>query len=152
MNDNLLLMTDSYKASHHLQYPPGTLFVSSYIESRGGKWDKAVFFGLQMFIDQYLTKPITVSDIDEAEAVWELHGEPFNRANWMHIIDQHDGYLPISIQAVPEGTLVENHNVLVQVVNTDPHVPWLTSFLETILLRAVWYPTTVATNSYASSR
>ncbi len=37
--------------------------------------------------------------------------------------------------------------MLVTVVNTDPRAYWLTSFLETSLLRAVWYPTTVATNS-----
>lgn len=34
INNNLLLMTDSYKSSHWLQYPEGTEYVSSYIESR----------------------------------------------------------------------------------------------------------------------
>ena len=37
---------------------------------------------------------------------------------------------------------------MVQVINTDPRVPWLTSYIETALLRAIWYPTTVATISY----
>jgi len=36
----------------------------------------------------------------------------------------------------------------VTVVNTDPRFYWLTSYLETSLLRAVWYPTTVATLSF----
>ena len=31
---NLILNTDSYKVSHFAQYPAGTTFVSSYIESR----------------------------------------------------------------------------------------------------------------------
>lgn len=152
MNTNLLLMTDSYKASHWLQYRPEIEYVSSYIESRGGKWDAAVFFGLQMFLKEYLTKPISLEDIDEAEAFWAAHGEPFNRAGWMHILNEHDGYLPIRIQAIPEGNVVPNSNVLVQLINTDPKVPWITSFVETPLLRAVWYPTTVATNSYACKR
>jgi nicotinamide phosphoribosyltransferase len=34
------------------------------------------------------------------------------------------------------------------ILNTDSRVPWLTSYLETALLRAIWYPTTVATYSY----
>ena len=34
--------------------------------------------------------------------------------------------------------------------NTDKNCAWLTSFLETPTLRAIWYPTTVATNSYES--
>jgi len=36
---------------------------------------------------------------------------------------------------------------LVQVKNNDPELPWLTTYIETALLRAIWYPTTVATRS-----
>lgn len=152
MTTNLLLMTDSYKASHFLQYPKGTTFVSSYIEARGGKWPVTVFFGLQMFLKEYLSNPISLGDINEAEEVWTAHGEPFNREGWMHILNEHEGYLPVRIEAVPEGSVVPVGNVLVQISNTDPMVPWLTSFLETALLRAVWYPTTVATNSYMAKK
>lgn len=145
--NNIILMTDSYKASHYLQYPPGTEYVSSYGESRGSDrgWKKAMMAGLQMLLKGVLSKPITQEDIDEAEAIWTAHGEPFNREGWMHILNEHGGYLPVRIEAVPEGTVVENGNVLFQVVNTDPKVPWLTSYLETVILRAVWFPTTVAT-------
>jgi nicotinamide phosphoribosyltransferase len=145
-------MTDSYKASHYLQYPPDTEYVSSYIESRGGKWSHVLFFGLQMFIKEYLTKPITQEMIEEAAEFWAAHGEPFNREGWEHILHTHKGFLPLEIKAVPEGTIVPVSNVLVQVVNTDPKCFWLTSFIETALLRAVWYPSTVATNSYACKR
>lgn len=149
-HQNILLTTDSYKASHYLQYPPGTEYISAYIESRGGTWDRTVFFGLQMFLKDYLLTPITMGMIDEAEAFWTAHGEPFNRDGWMRILNKHNGFLPLSIQAVAEGTVLPTQNVLVQVVNTDPELAWLTSFMETALLRAVWYPTTVATNSFMS--
>lgn len=148
MLNNLILNTDSYKASHFLQYPQGTTHVSSYIESRGGAHDRAVFFGLQAFIKEYLLKPITATDIDEAEAVLTAHGLPFHRAGWDHILKQHDGLLPIEIEALPEGSVLPVRNALVQIVNTDPACYWLTSYLETALLRAVWYPTTVATLSW----
>lgn len=146
---NLLLNTDSYKASHWLQYPPKTETVFSYIESRGGKYDKTVFFGLQMFLKEYLTKPITMEMIDEAELFWQAHGEPFNREGWEYILREHDGYLPLRISAVAEGTVVPTRNVLVTVENTDPECYWLTSYVETSLLRAVWYGTTVCTNSWS---
>lgn len=152
MFNNLLLNTDSYKTSHYLQYPPGTEYVYSYIEPRGGKWDDVLFFGLQMFIKEYLTKPITQEMIDEAEEFWAAHGEPFHKEGWQYILDHHKGFLPLSIKAVREGSVVPNHNVLVTVVNTDPKCFWLTSFMETTLLRAVWYPTTVATNSFQCKR
>jgi nicotinamide phosphoribosyltransferase len=148
MTYNILLDTDSYKSSHWLQYPAGTEYVYSYIESRGGRWDKTVFFGLQMFLKEYLTKPITMEMIDEADEFWSAHGEPFYREGWEYILKAHNGKLPVSISAVMEGSVVPTHNVLATIVNTDPKCFWLTSFLETALLRAVWYPTTVATNSF----
>jgi nicotinamide phosphoribosyltransferase len=144
---NLILNTDSYKMCHYLQYPQGAEFVSSYIESRGGAYRETVFFGLQMFLKQYLTKPISLDDIDEAEAICVAHGVPFNREGWLYILNQHQGYLPLEIEAVAEGTQVPTGNVLVQVINIDPKCAWLTSYIETALLRAIWYPTTVATVS-----
>lgn len=149
---NIILNSDSYKYSQWNQYPPGTSTVYSYIESRGGKWDATVFFGLQAFLKEYLARPITQADIDEAEAIITAHGEPFNRAGWEYILKTYGGKLPVVIKAVPEGTVVPIKNVLVTIENTDPQCWWLTSFLETALLRAVWYPTTVATNSYESKK
>lgn len=148
MNNNIILNADSYKASHFLQYPPETTQVSSYIEARGGQFKQAVFFGLQMFIKEYLTKAITHNDVDEALAIFEAHGVPFNENGWRYIVDKHNGYLPIEIEALPEGTIVPVKNAMVQVINTDPKCAWLTSYVETGLLRAVWYPTTVATVSW----
>lgn len=146
--DNLLLNTDSYKCSHWAQYPPGTEYVSSYIESRGGRWSRTVFYGLQIFLKKYLSKPITKKDINEAEVFWKAHGEPFKRELWDYILEKYEGRLPIRIQAAPEGLVIPTGNVLVQIVNTDPQCFWLPGFLETALLRAVWYPTAIATNSY----
>jgi nicotinamide phosphoribosyltransferase len=145
--DSILFNTDSYKPSMFLQYPPNTTGVYSYIESRGGRFNKTVVFGLQGFIKKYLTKPITQAEIDAADEIWTAHGEPFNRAGWEYILKKHKGFLPLVIKAVPEGSIVPTGNVLVTVENTDPNVPWLTTWVETPLLRAIWYPTTVATQS-----
>jgi len=145
---NILLNTDSYKVSMFKQYPVGTTGVYSYIESRGGRYDRTVFFGLQAFIKEYLLDPITQADIDIADEILTAHGEPFNRAGWQYILDKHNGYLPVVIRAVPEGTVVPVRNVLATIENTDPECFWLTTYLETALLRAVWYPTTVATQSW----
>jgi nicotinamide phosphoribosyltransferase len=144
---NILLNTDSYKVSMFKQYPVGTTGVYSYIESRGGRYDSTVFFGIQAFIKEYLLEPIKQADIDIAEEILTAHGEPFNRAGWQYILDKHDGYLPVVIRAVPEGTVVPVRNVLATIENTDPECYWLTTYLETAILRAIWYPTTVATQS-----
>ena len=107
-----------------------------------------MFVGLQAFIRDYLMRPITLEDIDEAEATEREQGMHFNRENWMGILNDHGGYLPVEIEAVPEGTVLPPRNVLVQLINTDPKYFWATSFFETALLRAVWYPTTIGTLSW----
>jgi nicotinic acid phosphoribosyltransferase len=93
-----------------------------------------------------------MEDIDIAEAIIQAHGEPFYRGGWEYIVKKHGGHLPVRIKAVPEGTVVPVKNVLLTIENTDPNCYWLTSFLETALLRAIWYPTTVASNSYNSKK
>lgn len=152
INKSIITNTDSYKFSQYNQYPEGTTNVYSYIESRGGTWKQTVFFGLQIFLKEYLSNPITQADIDFAEVLATAHGEPFYRKGWEYILQQHGGNLPLRIKAVPEGSIVPVKNVLATVENTDPNCAWLTSYVETALLRAVWYPTTVATNSYESKR
>lgn len=148
---NCLLNTDSYKASHWLQYPPGTEATFFYVESRGGEYERTLFFGLQSILKEYLAQPVTVAMIDAAKAFFAAHGEPFNEAGWRHIVEAHDGRLPVRIRAVPEGTVVPTHQALMTVESTDPHCFWLPSYLETLLLR-VWYPTTVATISWHVKR
>lgn len=148
MTDNLILKVDSYKFCHSKCLPPGTEYISSYIESRGGRFEKTVWFGLQMYLKSYLQKPIARHDIDEAEEVVTAHGLPFNRAGWELILDKHGGFLPLRIKAAPEGSVIDTHNVLLTAENTDSCLPWLTGFVETSLMRGVWYPTTVATVSY----
>jgi len=145
---NMILNTDSYKISHWLQYPPDTKQVSAYIESRGGRFNRTVFFGLQMFLKEYMMydKFLKADDIIEAEDFLSAHGEPFNKKGFIDLMAL--GYWPVLIQAVPEGTIVPTGNVLVQITNTHPDFFWLPSFLETALLRGVWYPTTVCTLSW----
>ncbi len=145
--DNLILNSDSYKASHWLQYPPDTDATFFYLVSRGGLHDRTLFFGLEGILKRYLARPISTADIDEAREVLTAHGEPFNEAGWRHILDRHGGLMPVRIRAVPEGSVVPTHQALMTVESTDPAVFWLPSYLETLLLR-VWYPITVATVSW----
>jgi nicotinamide phosphoribosyltransferase len=146
---NIILATDSYKHSHFLQYPPEARIISAYAEARTNDFsDRLLFFGLQPYLLGLLSAPVTAGDIAEAEEICAGHGVPFNRAGWDAILTRHGGFLPIEIKALPEGMIVPSGVPLIQVENTDPAMPWLTTFIETALLRAIWYPTTVATLSW----
>jgi nicotinamide phosphoribosyltransferase len=148
--ENIILLADAYKYSHHKLYIPGTEYIYSYLESRGGKFEETVFYGLQYLLMEYLQGAvITKEKIDEAEAtLLEVFGrnDIFDRSKFEYIIEKHGGRLPVRIKAVPEGTVTSVKNVLMTIENTDPNCFWLTNFLETLLMQ-VWYPCTVATLS-----
>jgi nicotinamide phosphoribosyltransferase len=120
----------------------------SYVESRGGDYSSTLFFGLQYYLKEYLSHRITVEEVEKAKTFFAAHGEPFNYEGWLYIAKDLQGKLPVRIRAVPEGTIVPTHNILVSIESTDPKVFWIVSWLETSLLRSVWYPTTVATRSH----
>ena len=149
-SQNLILLADAYKYSHYKLYYPGTSKIYSYLESRGGKFQEVVFFGLQYFLKSYLSGVvITLEDIDEAEEVLEgVFGrtDVFDRSKFEYIVNRHGGKLPVRIKAVPEGTVVPYKNVMMTIESTDPECFWLSNFLETLLMQ-IWYPCTVATLS-----
>jgi nicotinamide phosphoribosyltransferase len=149
---NLILRTDSYKLSHWRQLPPGTTHLYSYLESRGGAYSHTVFFGLQGILMKHLVGKVLLPEhIDEAYEFARHHfgdASIFNLAGFRRLYDKHQGRLPVSIRSVPEGYIVPTGNVLMTIENTDPEFPWLTNYLETVLLQ-LWYPITVATTSLA---
>lgn len=150
MLDNIIKQTDSYKPSHGNLYVPRTSKIHSYCESRGGKYPKTVFFGLQYYLMKYLAGvQVTAEKIEAADRFWTAHLGPgvFDRSKWEYILKTHDGKLPIRIEALPEGFVSPVSTALFNIENTDPHCFWLTNHCETLLMKT-WYPITIATQSY----
>lgn len=147
--DSVILDTDSYKFSHPAQYPPGTEHVFAYVEPRRafGEIEEIVFFGLQPELAKLAGVVVTAEMVDEAESFIAKHGLKLDVKGWRHIVDVHGGRLPVRIDALPEGTVSRHSVPQMRIVNTDPAVPWITTFLETRLLRSVWYGSTVASVS-----
>lgn len=152
MQGALPLKTDTYKNGHWRQYPEGTENVYSYWTSRGGQWRSWVFFGLQYYLKEYLTRQVTMADFERAKRrVDQLHGMPtFNERGWAKVIEKYNGFMPVRIRAVPEGTLLQSQTTAMTIESvdpTDPDIAWCTNYLET-LLSMLWYPSSVATRSF----
>ena len=94
MNDTktLLFITIfhfNFQITHHLQYPENTTHVYSYFESRGGKFQSTVFFGLQYILKRWLVgNVLTEEQINEASALMKLHfgKDVFNEEGWRYIL------------------------------------------------------------------
>lgn len=149
MKTNLLLLTDVYKMGHMEQYPPGTTKVYSYLCARKDtKYSEMVFYGLQYFLERYLSQPITVGDAKEfLEYRRKILGDHASNDVVRKIKALGElGYLPLQIKAVEEGTVLAPKNALMTITNTHPDFAWVVGFVESLLLK-VWNTCTVATYS-----
>lgn len=150
MDDNFIVMSDSYKQTHHLLLPDGLEEAYAYLEARGGEMPYSVLFGLQFYLKRYLAGVrITPEKIEEARQMNIKHFgfDCFNADMWNYIWEKHGGILPLEIKAVPEGTPVAIKNVMLTIRNTDKEsgmLGALPNITETLLLK-LWAPNTVAT-------
>lgn len=154
---NITIDTDSYKVSHHRQYPFPTDYLSFYMEARRmpEKWTTGglngttpmplIMYGYNHIL-RILEHQTTMDEVMFADEYWRSQNMPFYLEGWKRLVEKHDGRLPLRITAVPEGTKVPHLNVVMQMMNTDPEFFWLPGWCETKLMRT-WYPTTVCTLS-----
>lgn len=153
--NNIICDTDSYKVSHPEQYRPGTEAYFGYVSARLAPRSvdpisETEFFGLQILLNEVLSKPFTQADIDEADEFFTEHvpDVKFPRAGFEHILKKYDGYMPVTIKAVPEGMIVPEGHVLMTIESVrDPACFWIGGWIESMILSDVWYMSTVATNS-----
>ena len=149
-----LVKTDSYKASHFSMYPE-CQEMTAYIEARkpfrGGEDARIVHLGAQYFVDKYLSDPITHQDIEEAVAFYATHNVagtpyPFPEDLFRKVVDEHNGYFPIKVRALPEGTVVYAKTPQLTITASGEFAR-LVTFMETAALSCIWYMSTVATHS-----
>lgn len=162
---NPLFVADFYKCVNRNFYPSNTTLVYSNYTARSDKhvnickdmWTgQVVFFGLQYYIKKFLIDQFHNGFFNRPEG--EAVGEYARRMDTClgpgavttdHIRALHRlGYLPISIQALPEGTLCPIGVPMLTIYNTKPEYFWLTNYLETSLSSYLWPMITAATTAY----
>jgi nicotinamide phosphoribosyltransferase len=147
--ENPLLATDVYKMGHMEQYAPGTEKVYSYLVARSDKhFSEAVFFGLQYYLEEYLSVPLEPWMADEflnmRRHILGVESSPEVEKKIRSLCAL--GYWPLEIKAVPEGKVVPVKNVLMTLTNTISGFGWAVGFLESLIIKE-WYPTTTASCS-----
>ncbi|KAJ1513789.1 hypothetical protein HMI54_014679 [Coelomomyces lativittatus] len=147
------LLTDSYKLCHFELYPEAKE-MCAYGEFRSGFENdvtdtRMIFFGLRYILETYICKPWTYIDLIQTENFLSQHylGQkyPFPKHLFEKMIKENQGYFPVRIEALKEGSIVYPHVPLFQITTKDEYAP-LVTYLETLLCM-VWYPSTVATLS-----
>lgn len=150
------ILCDFYKISHRAMYPQGTEVVYSTWTPRASRMkdvDHVVWFGGQAFYQEYLVELFNEHFFNrpKAEVIAEyVRVIKFTLGDQnpetQHLEDLHDlGYLPLSIRALPEGTVVPLRVPVMTIQNTNPKFFWLTNFVESLASSELWQPSTSAT-------
>ena len=160
MKMNPFLLTDFYKLTHILQYRPELRELVSYLTPRGSRLkgvNKVVFFGLSAYVHSYIVQNFRENFFRrnfeycecEIREVLELglgYTDEMIDKTIEHFKALHDlGYLPVEINAVPEGTLVPMGVPCLEIKSTNPDFFWVGQALEASLSAAIWHPMVSAT-------
>lgn len=150
----LAVLADSYKATHSQMYQEADV-MTAYAELRtpynkDHSDSRFIAFGLRYIIESYVQIQWTEQDVQQAECFFSTHNVgntpyPFPKDLFLKFIKENNGYFPVIIQALPEGTVANIHTPVFQ-ITAEGEYSRLVTFLETILTQ-MWYPTTVATLS-----
>ena len=156
---NPLLLIDFYKSTHHEQYPKGLTRMVSYYTPRMSRLkdtDRVTLFGLQAFIKEYLIDGFNEAFFNrpENEVVKEYErvldatlgkgAYDSDKIRSLHKL----GYLPLKIQAVPEGTRTKIGSPQIEISNTHPDFVWLVNTIETMLSCTMWHTQVCAEVGY----
>lgn len=147
---SLICHTDSYKFSHPFAYPDDILGMTSYGEARVSKDTVVVPFGQQILAKRFLNQTIDMADVDAAEifSIGHFGRKLFDRAAWEKVVRVYGGKLPLIIRSVPEGTVMRGGQPIYSVTVLDEELFWMSAAFETMIQRAIWYPTTIVTQDY----
>lgn len=153
------LLCDFYKLSHKKMYPVGTESVYSTWTPRTSRVkgvNNVVVAGLQKFNKSFLIDFFNTNFFGRSkeEVVAEYTRVLKNTLGVQdpdssHIEELHDlGYLPLSIKALPEGTVVPVRTPIMTIQNTNPRFFWLTNYIETLASCELWQASTSATLAF----
>ena len=159
INPLILLDTDTYKMGHPRMYPDGATELRAYFTCRGPLFqhdERIVFYGMRYLFDTVLSRRITQNDIDEADAWLQQHGVAntpmeWPRDLWQKVVDDYEGYIPVEVRALREGTVVHPQIPCFEIIAKKgdldgDNFQYLVTYLETALMR-IWSPMVTATKS-----
>lgn len=137
----LALLTDSYKTTHVYLYPDCNKmtaygeFRSSYNKDKEDT--RLVFFGIRYIIENYIHVKHTVESVEQADQFFQTHNAggtpfPFPKDLFLKFINENDGYFPVVIKALPEGSVIYPHIPVFQITAQNEYAR-LVTYLETVL-------------------
>ncbi|EJW13913.1 nicotinamide phosphoribosyltransferase domain-containing protein [Paenibacillus alvei] len=143
LRSNPIMLTDAYNLSHQ-RLKINTDWEVSHMYNRS---KPMLLFGLLEIANNILKTQITIEMIDQAEAQANRMGLIFPRELWVRVVNECDGWIPIEIQTLPEGTWCPVGTPFAQIRNTIRGFGELVTWFEGEWMHG-YFPSTAATQAY----
>ncbi len=145
---NPVLLTDVYNLCHQ-DFKINTDLEVSHIYNRNSPM---ILYGLNKTIEYVFDKmQITYDNIREAERYASEMNVWFPSELFYTIVDDLNGYMPVNIQAIPDGNWVPRGTPFCQIRNTVKGFGECVTWWEAMLIHA-WFPSACATQAFYMRR
>lgn len=140
---NPIMLTDAYNLSHqHLKV--NTDWEVSHIYNRK---EGMILYGFSEIVESVLNIQLTHEMVDEAVMKARKMGLTFPTELFRRVVDEFNGYMPILVECLPEGTWVPKGTPFAQIRNTAKGFGELVTWLEGIFLHSA-FPCGAATEAF----
>lgn len=131
---NEIFKTDMYVYSHPFLLPPAAKsdIQVAHLYNRS---KPMILMGFNRLVRETMRKKITIEMINEAEPKIIAGGLPFDRNLWERVVYECNGYLPLKIEALPDGTYCPKGTPFCQITSTKPDFGSLVEFVEARLMK-----------------
>lgn len=82
---------------------------------------RIVWYGIRYVVENFVARQWTMKDVEDADAFYATHqapmytAYPYPRELFEKFIMENNGYMPVKVQALPEGTAIAPHVPVFQV-------------------------------------
>jgi nicotinamide phosphoribosyltransferase len=145
---NPVLLTDCYNLCHQA-FKVNTDWEVSHIYNRNAPM---ILYGLNKIIaNVFDNMRITTDHVGEAERYANEMNLWFPSELFYSIVDDLDGYMPVRIQAIPDGNWIPRGTPFCQIRNTVVGFGECVTWWEAMLMHA-WFPSACATEAFHMRR
>ncbi|MBD3921287.1 DUF5598 domain-containing protein [Paenibacillus sp. PR3] len=147
LRNNPLLLTDSYNLSHARLKCNMDWEVSHLYNRKEGM----ILYGLREMVTELISIQITEAHVKEAERCAAMQGLIFPTELFLRVVNECNGYAPIAVESVPEGTWCPAGTPFAQVYNTVEGFGELVTWWEGMFMHA-YFPSGCATEAFHMRR
>src|SRR5260221_2557503 len=144
MTRNPIIRTDTYNRT--MEHLKGNVAETYVLQMRASRYGYLITAGIEDSVRKLAQTRITQNMLDFANEYYKHVKDVtyFNPQMWQDVIDKHNGYLPFTIDCVPDGTAMLPSDPFLRISGPGE----LVAHFEPQLHEETFYPIAVATNAH----